>query len=191
MSLKENIDYMKTELTAQEQFIENFVKAEKIFKKYKMLIFGALVGIVILIIAMFAYDYMDEQKKIKANIAFNEFLIDTNNEKAIATLKDNSKNLYEIAMHIKDENHIPDVAVFKEIAMFQNAVKNGDTKTIDSLLSNNNFLFKDYAVVIKALQAIKADDLKLAEQTIKMLPKDSMSGDLASLLEHYIATKSN
>lgn len=182
---------MKTELTAQEQFIENFVKAEKIFKKYKMLIFGALVGIVILIIAMFGYDYMDEQKKIKANIAFNEFLIDTNNEKAIATLKDNSKNLYEIAMHIKDENHIPDVAVFKEIAMFQNAVKNGDTKTIDSLLSNNNFLFKDYAVVIKALQAIKADDLKLAEQTIKMLPKDSMSGDLASLLEHYIATKSN
>jgi hypothetical protein len=191
MSLKENIDYMKTELTAQEQFIENFVKAEKIFKKYKMLIFGALVGIVILIIAMFGYDYMDEQKKIKANIAFNEFLIDTNNEKAIATLKDNSKNLYEIAMYIKDENHIPDVAVFKEIAMFQNAVKNGDTKTIDSLLSNNNFLFKDYAVVIKALQAIKADDLKLAEQTIKMLPKDSMSGDLASLLEHYIATKSN
>lgn len=156
-----------------------------------MLIFGALVGIVILIIAMFGYDYMDEQKKIKANIAFNEFLIDTNNEKAIATLKDNSKNLYEIAMHIKDENHIPDVAVFKEIAMFQNAVKSGDTKTIDSLLSNNNFLFKDYAVVIKALQAIKADDLKLAEQTIKMLPKDSMSGDLASLLEHYIATKSN
>jgi H+/gluconate symporter-like permease len=191
MSLKENIDYMKTELTAQEQFIENFVKAEKVFKKYKTLILGTFIGIVILIIAMFGYDYMDEQNKIKANLAFTEFLKDKNNEQALQTIKANNKNLYEIAMHIKDENHIPEVAIFKEIAMFQNAVKNGDTKTIDSLLSNNNFLFKDYAVVIKAIQAIKADDLKSAEQTIKMLPKDSMSSDLASLLEHYIATKSN
>ncbi len=191
MSLKENIDYMKTELTAQEQFIENFVKAEKVFKKYKTLILGALVGIVILIMAMVGYDYMEEQNKIKANLAFNEFIKDKNNEQALQTIKENNKNLSEIAMHIKDENHIPDVAVFKEIAMFQNAVKSGDTKTIDSLLSNNNFLFKDYAVVIKALQAIKAGDLTLAEQTIKMLPKDSMSSDLASLLEHYIATKSN
>lgn len=191
MSLKENIDYMKTELTAQEQFLENFVKAEKIFKKYKILIFGALVGVILLVIAMFSYDYMEEQNKIKANLAFNEFLADTNNQQALDKLKANNKNLYEIAMHIKDENHIPDVAIFKEIAMFQNAVKSGDTKTIDTLLSNNNFLFKDYAVVIKALQAIKADDYKSAQETIKMLPKDSMSSDLASLLEHYIATKSN
>lgn len=191
MSLKENIDYMKTELTAQEQFLENFVKAEKIFKKYKTLIFGALLAIVVLIIAMIGYDYMDEQKKVKANVALNEFLADTNNQQALDTLKANNKNLYEIAMHIKDENHIPDIAIFKEIAMFQNAVKNGDTKTIDSLLSNNNFLFKDYALVIKALQAIKADDMKSAEQAVKMLPKDSVSSDLANLLEHYIATKSN
>lgn len=191
MSLKDNLDYVKTELTAQEKFIENFVRAEKVFKKYKTLIIGTLIGIFVLIVGVITLDYLEEQNKISANIAFNQFLSNPSDEVALAVLKSKSKTLYEIAMYIKDSNHIPQVGVFKEIAIFQNAIKNNDQNAINSIISNGNFLLQEYAIVYKALQEAKIDDFESAKQTLKMLPQNSLGQDLIQLLEHYISTKSN
>ena len=40
MSIKENVDYIKEELSSQEKFLENFVKGERFYKKYKTLMFA-------------------------------------------------------------------------------------------------------------------------------------------------------
>lgn len=190
MSLKENIDYMKTELTAQEKFIENFVKAEKIYKKYKTLIFGGVIGVVVLIVALIGFNYIEEQNKVTANLAFNKFLQNNNDPVALEVLKDKNTKLYEIAMHIKDESYIPNVPMFKEIASFQKSIQENDVNSLNTLISSNNFLLKDYAIVLKAMHQVKSDDIASAKETLQMLPSESLANDLAGLLSHYIATKS-
>ena len=60
MSIKENVDYVKTELSSEEKFLENFVKGERFFKKYKTLIFGFIAVIFIGIIAIFIKNHLYE-----------------------------------------------------------------------------------------------------------------------------------
>ncbi|MCK9161628.1 MAG: hypothetical protein GX118_06430 [Arcobacter butzleri] len=191
MSLKENIQYVKTELTAQEQFIESFVKAEKFYKKNKNVIIAIVIATILAIIGTLVYDYSKGQNMVKANIALNEFLVDNNNQEALNRLQQTNKELYEIALHIKDSTHIPNVAIFKEIAQFQKALEENDSATINTLITNSNFLFKDYAVVTKALQEIKAGEFESAKNSINMLQDDSASTELANLIRHYISVKSN
>ena len=42
MAIKDDIDSIKEELNTQEQFLENIIKSERFFKKYKKIIIGAL-----------------------------------------------------------------------------------------------------------------------------------------------------
>ncbi|MCK9337635.1 MAG: hypothetical protein M0P43_07385 [Arcobacteraceae bacterium] len=190
MSLKENLDYMKTELTAQEKFIENFVKAEKIYKKYKKTIINGAIGVVVIIIAMIGFNYIEEQNKVTANLAFNKFLANNNDAVALEVLKDKNKNLYEIAMYIKDDSYVPEITVFREIALFQKSIKEDDTNGLNNVISSSSFLLKDYAIVFKALLEAKSDNIVSAKETLQMLPQESSVSDLADLLSHYIATKS-
>ncbi|QOG12904.1 hypothetical protein [Arcobacter sp. FWKO B] len=189
MSLKENLDYVKTELSTQEKFIENFIKAEKIYKKYKGIIIGVGVAAVVIVVALVGLNYIEDQNRLKANVAFNKFLADKNDLQSLEVLKSNNKNLYEIALHLKDANHIPDVPLFKEIAQFQDALKNNNMDVVNSLLNNNNFLLKEYAIALKVLMDLKSDNVETAKQTLQMLPQDGTSGNLVELLEHYISTK--
>ena len=47
MSIKENVDYVKTGLSSEEKFLESFVKGERFFKKYKTLIFAFVIIIIV------------------------------------------------------------------------------------------------------------------------------------------------
>ena len=58
MSIKDDVNYIKNELSSEEKFLESFVKTERFFKKYKKLI-------VVLIIA--------ERNKADTNIILDLF----------------------------------------------------------------------------------------------------------------------
>ena len=97
MSIKENVNYVKDELSSEEKFLENFVKGERFFRKYKTLIFAIVVLAIIVPIGYVIKKDLDESNKLEANAAFNKFL-ESNDEKALATLKDKNEKLYEIAL---------------------------------------------------------------------------------------------
>ena len=101
MSIKENVDYVKTELSSEEKFLENFVKGERFFKKYKTLIFGFIAVIFIGIVAIFVKNNIDESNKFEANIAFNKVLENSNDSQALADLKEKSPQLYDIAIFLR------------------------------------------------------------------------------------------
>ena len=47
MAIKDDIDSIKEELNTQEQFLENIIKSERFFKKYKKIIIAvAVLGVV-------------------------------------------------------------------------------------------------------------------------------------------------
>ena len=91
MSIKENVDYVKTELSSEEKFLENFVKSERFFKKYKTLIFGIIAATIIGFVVVFVKNILDESNKLEANIAFKKVLENSNDSQALATLKNKNE----------------------------------------------------------------------------------------------------
>ena len=74
MAVKDNINYIKSEISSQEQFLESAIKGERFFRKNKK--FFIIISIV-LIIAIIGYgisNAMEQSAKAELNIAYNSLL---------------------------------------------------------------------------------------------------------------------
>ena len=192
MSVKENVNYVKDELSSEEKFLENFVKGERFFRKYKTLIFAIVVLAIIVPIGYVIKKDLDESNKLEANAAFNKFL-ESNDEKALATLKDKNEKLYEIALFLqarKDNKTVEiNTPVLKELAKFQIAMESKNTKELENLSMQNDFLLKEFAIFNKALLLTNEGKFEEARTALKQIPQTSKATELANLLNHYLLTK--
>ena len=193
MSLKQDIDYVKEELTSQEQFLSNFMKIERFFKKHKMKLISLAVICILGIFGMIAKNYFHEQNKIASNKAFLAFLNNPSDATALANLKDINEEFYQIATYMiaKKENKEAKIEVkyLKELNEFDTALKNNDIKKIEALSMNEDFLLKEYAIFYRALILAQNGKFAEANKVINLIPKDSNMKELANLLKHYLATK--
>ena len=193
MSIKENVDYVKTELSSEEKFLESFVKSERFFKKYKTLIFAFVIIIIVGIIGFFIKENLAQSNKLKANIAFNQVLENSNNAQALATLKDKNPQLYDIALYLqaKKEAKVAQISVplLKELSKYQTALANKNISELDNLSMQNDFLLKEFAIFNKALLLTNEGKFNEAKTTLALIPQTSKAFELAKLLNHYLITK--
>ena len=193
MSIKENVDYVKSELSSEEKFLENFVKGERFFKKYKTLIFAFVIIIIVGIIGFFIKENLAQSNKLKANIAFNQVLENSNNAQALATLKDKNPQLYDIALYLqaKKEAKVAQISVplLKELSKYQTALANKNISELDNLSMQNDFLLKEFAIFNKALLLTNEGKFNEAKTTLALIPQTSKAFELAKLLNHYLITK--
>lgn len=193
MSFKQEIDYVKDELTSQEQFLSSFVRIERFLKKHKIKLISFVIICVLATFGMITKNYFDEQNKIASNKAFLAFLNNPSDATALANLKDTNGDFYQIATYMlaKKENKEAKIEIkyLKELNEFDTALKNNDVKKIEALSMNDDFLLKEYAIFYRAL--ILAENGKFAEanKVINTIPKESNMKELANLLKHYLATK--
>ena len=193
MSIKENVDYVKTELSSEEKFLENFVRSERFFKKYKTLIFAFIVVVIIGFIGIFIKKEFDESNKFEANLAFNKVIKNSCDRKALADLKDKNKDLYEIALYLqakKDSKSVEiNIPFLKELSKYQNALINKSVSELDNVSMQNDFLLKDFAVFNKALILANEGKFQEAKTTLALISETSKAFELAKLLNHYLLTK--
>jgi hypothetical protein len=193
MSIKENVDYVKTGLSSEEKFLESFVKSERFFKKYKTLIFAFVIIIIVGIIGFFIKENLAQSNKLKANIAFNQVLENSNNAQALATLKDKNPQLYDIALYLqaKKEAKVAQISVplLKELSKYQTALANKNISELDNLSMQNDFLLKEFAIFNKALLLTNEGKFNEAKTTLALIPQTSKAFELAKLLNHYLITK--
>ena len=193
MSIKENVDYVKTELSSEEKFLESFVKSERFFKKYKTLIFAFVIIVIVGIIVFFIKENLAQSNKLKANIAFNQVLENSNNAQALATLKDKNPQLYDIALYLqaKKEAKVAQISVplLKELSKYQTALANKNISELDNLSMQNDFLLKEFAIFNKALLLTNEGKFNEAKTTLALIPQTSKAFELAKLLNHYLITK--
>lgn len=193
MSLKENVEYVKDELNTQEKFLENFVKTERFFKKYKKLILALFIVIIVAIIALIAMKSINEKNKIEANIAFGKFLENNKDEKALEVLKNTNKKLYEIAVFLSSKNEGKivevDVPFLKELSIYQKALQENSLEKLNDVSMQNDFLLKEFAIFNKALILAQEGKIEESKTTLTLIPQTSKAYDLANLLNHYLATK--
>uniref|UniRef100_UPI004047CE4A hypothetical protein n=1 Tax=Aliarcobacter sp. TaxID=2321116 RepID=UPI004047CE4A len=193
MSIKENVDYVKEELSSQEKFLESFVKGERFFKKYKTLIIAFIVIAVIGTIGIIIKSNIDESNKLEANLAFNKVLKNSNDKEALDVLKAKNEKLYEIALFIqaKKDNKAVEINVpyLKELAKYEDALINKNIEELNTLSMQNDFLLKEFAIFNKALILSNEGKYEEAKTTLKLVPETSKAFELANLLNHYLLTK--
>ena len=192
MSIKEDVNYVKNELSNEEKFIENFVKGERFFKKYKTLIIAVVVILIIGLIGFTVKKSIDNSNKHDANIALSQFL-ENGDEKALETLKNKNEKLYEVALFLqaKKDNKIPSIELplLKELVKFQTATASNNIEELNSLSMQNDFLLKEFALFNKALILVNEGKYEEAKKELSQISQTSKAYELATLLNHYLLTK--
>jgi len=192
MSLKEDVNYVKNELSNEEKLLENFVKSERFFKKYKTLIFAFVVIIIIGSIGVMIKNNIDESNKLEANIALNNYL-NAGDKTALDSLKGINKELYEIALYLeakKDNNSAQiNIPMLKQLQEFQQANSTNNVETLNNLSLQNDFLLKEFAIFNKALILTNQGKYEEAKKALTLIPQTSKAYELANLLNHYLLTK--
>lgn len=192
MSIKENVDYIKNELSNEEKFLENFVRTERFFKKYKKLIFTVVIAAVVGLIIYITKNSLDESNRYQSNLLLNSY-IESADEKVLASLKDKNKKLYEVALFLQSRKDNTPVEIslpfLKELAQFEAAKISGNSEELNNLTMKNDFLLKEFALFNKALIFANEGKYQEAKDSLNQIPKDSKTFELASLLNHYLVTK--
>ena len=193
MSTKENVDYIKEELSSQEKFLENFVKGERFYKKYKILIFAFIAIAIIGSIGTVIKGSIDESNKVKANLAFNKILQNSNDSEALLELKNTNKKLYEVALFLQAKKDAKSAEItlplLKELSQYQEALSNKNIEKLNNLSMQNDFLLKEFAIFNKALLLTNEGKYDDAKTALKLIPQTSKAFELANLLNHYLLVK--
>jgi len=189
MSLKENINYIKEEVSAQESFMDKTFKLEQFYKKYKLIIFGTVSLAVIAFIGLSVSNYYDEQNKIKDNQAFNVLLENPNDKESLSYLETNNKKLYEIAVYMNDKSKNTNVEFLNELSAYSKAIEKENIDELSTVTQKQTFLLKDFAIFNKALIQAQNGKYQDAKESIKLIPANSSVASLSSMLEHFLLTK--
>ncbi|MEA3513272.1 MAG: hypothetical protein U9R37_06695 [Campylobacterota bacterium] len=189
MSLKEDVDYIKKEISAEESFMESFFKLEKFYKKYKTALIGAVVLIVVATAGYYMSSYVKMQNTIETNKAFNKLLKDKDDKEAAIFLKENSKKLYHLAMFSHDKKTTTDIKFIKELSSYTKAIEKNSISSITTVSQKQDFLLKDFALFNKALIQTQNGKYSDAKATLKQIDEKSGVIELAKMLSHFLLTK--
>lgn len=193
MSIKQNVEHIKGELSNEEKFLESFVKVERFYKKYKNALLGSIVVLVVVVAGMGISNYLSAANKAAANEAFSTLLEDMNNAQAMEILKDKNPKLAQIieAKQARNEGKEVniDVEYLKEVELYNSAIKNQDIEKLSQVLMQNDFTLKEYALFQKALMLTQNANYKEAKEILEQIPQDSQVQQLASTLKHFLLSK--
>jgi hypothetical protein len=191
MSLKENVSYIKDEISTEEQFFENFFKIEKFYKKYKKIILAVVVAGVLGLIGMALFDFLSQKNAVVANEAYTKVLLNNNDKGALDELKSANEELYNIALFqiSQEKTTASNVAYVEDIASYNTAVAKGDIAALDGMIMQQDFLLKDFAVLSKTLILIEKKEYKKAKDTIARIDEKSRVLPLSNMIKHFLLTK--
>lgn len=192
MSIKDDVNYIKNELSSEEKFLESFVKTERFFKKYKKLIFGLIILAIVGSVVFLVKTKLDEKNLYEANIALSNFL-ENGNQNSLKQLKEKNRDLYEIALYLDAKNEFKNADInlkyLKELLDFQVALLNSNQSELDLVSKKADFLLKDYAIFNQALILVNNQKYAEAREILGKISQDSRAFELATLLKHYLVTK--
>ncbi|MFA7085047.1 MAG: hypothetical protein WC145_00140 [Aliarcobacter sp.] len=192
MSIKDDVNYIKNELSSEEKFLESFVKTERFFKKYKKLIFGLIILAIVGSVVFLVKTKLDEKNLYEANIALSNFL-ENGNQNSLNQLKEKNRDLYEIALYLDAKNEFKNADInlkyLKELLDFQVALLNSNQSELDLVSKKADFLLKDYAIFNQALILVNNQKYAEAREILGKISQDSRAFELATLLKHYLVTK--
>jgi hypothetical protein len=195
LSLKENLDMVKEELSSEEKFFEKAVVTEKFVKKYKNAIIGAVVAVVVVVVADLGYEYNKQQTIFAANETLAHLQQNTQDTKALAKLKSLSPTLHDVWLYsqavVKE-----DVATLKtlekssaliipDVSDYEVAQNTQDLKALEDYSQKQNGIYTDMAHLEAALILMHDGKVDDAHAKLAMIAQTSPLAKIAKALMHY------
>ena len=187
MSIKDELQHVKEELSGDEKILESAFKLERFYKKYKTLIWGALILVLVGVGGNIGWGAYQQSKRDAANQAFLSLQQNPDNSDAVATLKSNNPKLYTLytlsqalasqkveVLKAFEGNQDPLIA---DMARYHVGVL--EKKPVDSVY------YHDLTVVEEAYADLKAGKKAAAKSKLSLIAEDSPVAKIAQLLKHY------
>lgn len=195
MSIKNDIEMVREELTSEEKFFEKSVITERFVKKYKNMIIGGVVVVVLVIGGNIGYDINQESRITSVNEMFTELNKDPSNSEALSSLKTLSPELHDVYIYsVAVANN--DIAKLKELksskallvsdlASYEVATNDSDISALSSYAKKQNSIYKDLAQVQSAVLLIAQGKVDEAHEKLSLVSKSSELSKIAKALLHY------
>jgi len=195
VSLKENIEMVKSELNSEEQFFEKAVQTERFVKKYKKPLIGIVSAAIIAIAIGTVYDITMQNKIDQSNAALNVLMSDADDAEAQKQLKELNPKLYDVwslsqALKTKDQDALRTLQsskalVVADLAQYELAAIQEDPAALEGYAQKSDALLKDLAQIEAAVLLMNSGDAKAAHAKLAMIDINSPVYQLAQSLAHY------
>ncbi len=195
MSLKTEIEMVKDELTSEEKFFEKAVVTEKFVKKYKKLLIGSVIAIVLITAGNITYTINQQNTIDSANIALLELQISSDNPATLARLESLSPTLsslwlYSQAVVNKDMKTFEKLKnskalLISDLASYELAQNSKKIEILDAYAKNQNVIYADLARVQSAVILMNEKKIDEAHEILSMINVNSVLSQVAHALIHY------
>lgn len=195
MSLKENMDALKEELSSEEKFFESAIRTERFVKKYQKPLIATVVASLLAVGGAIGYQAYTNAKLESSNAAFNLLLANPSDAKAEQTLKNDNPALYDVwklsrgisqnDVSILEGLKHSDAFGVADIASYEAAAIKGDVQSLDQYTKKQGALYKDLALLELAVNAIEKGDAKTANEKLALISAESPIIQVSGALAHY------
>ncbi len=195
MSLKENMSMVKEELNSEEKFFEKAVITEKFVKKYKNIMIGLVVAVIVVVVANVVLEANKNSEVKEANQLLATLKANSKDENAKTQLSHLSPNLYDVwsfsqAIVHKDIETLKKLQSSKanligDLASYEVASQSGNVDKLNDYSMRQGAIYKDLALVQSAIIFLDKNELDKAHQKLKQVSATSPLSKIVLALSHY------
>lgn len=186
MSIKDDVNYVKKELSGDEKVLESAFKLETLYKKHKIKIWAVAVALVVFFGGKAIQQTMHASQLATANEAFLVLQSKPDDEAAFKTLKENNPALLELFFYAQAaKNH--DAKTLGTLGNSKNAVISDASRYTAGALNKkpvDSKLYKEMSLLEEAYVAIEAGDKKMAREKLDMIDERSALAVVSGFLKH-------
>lgn len=194
LGAKENIEYIKNELSNEEKLLESVIKAEKFYKKHKKKIVGIFAALVIAGVGYIGYEMKVEHDLQISNKAYQKLLQNPSDTEALQTLQAKNEKLYHLflyqqAVKTKDKAALQKIAtssdpVLADLAKYHIAALDRDSEALDRYAIDSNAILREMAILDESYLLMERNKIAKAREKLSKIEK-SPATPYALLLGHY------
>jgi len=186
---------VKDELNSEEKFFEKAVMTEKFVKKYKKPLIGAVVAIVLVVVANLGYQASEQNRIESANETLAQLQKNPADEIALARLQSLSPALHDVWLYSQAivQKNAAELEKLKnskallvnDISEYEAAEYKEDLASLENYSERQNAIYKDLAMVMSAVILMNEGKIDEAHNKLEMIGVDSPLAQVASALSHY------
>ena len=190
MSVKKNLDFIKSEFNSDEKIIENAFKLEILYKRYKHIIWAVAICAVVVGVIWVAKSYIAESSAQKSSAILRELSQNPSDEKLRADLEKNNANLYQLFLlkEALEKGNTADLERLKDSKDLVGFLANyhlGSFERDSAILEKSeNYALGDLAKIESAYILQKDGKATEAKEILQSIPSDSALQEIAKFLAH-------
>jgi hypothetical protein len=186
VGIKDDVNYVKRELSGDEKVLESAFKLESLYKKYKFHLWGAIVVLILFFGGRSVMSALHEAKLEKANEAFLTLQQNSDDADALKVLQENNPALSELYTYAQAAKK-GDIKALESLSTSTNSVIADASGYTASVLNNkpvDSKLYKEMSLFEEAYLAILAGDVKTAQNKLDLIDDRSSLSVIREFLQH-------